>query len=250
VRFSKSKLNTFLSCPRKFWFDYVAKLPREEPEEGPLRIGLDVHSIFEWYYLQPEAATLSGDVETEMRRILMGHPLSGLYERYIENFISYNMDIIDSEGVPGYLPKNVELSLYDLDLDFIGIMDAVYDTRDGIVIVDYKTGKSAASFEKYELEMTLYKVLYEKCTGEEVSYCGIFFPYQGVTRMAKCTDDPFHGPRITSEMEDSALELLDEVREFVKSAGVERELYRATPSYLCRFCDRKSECVDAGMYNI
>ena len=248
MRMSKSKAKDFLQCPRKFKYNYIDDLrERVEPEPGtPLRIGLDVHEIFEWYYKQPEAKTIEEPYEEAMWRILMKHPLAEEYMPFLENFIKFNIEeVIPESGVPGYVPPEVELYIHDKDLNLNGIIDAVFDSEDGKIIIDYKTGKPRAITE-YILELTLYKIMYEKATGNKVSHCGIYFPKTNDKRMARCLDLDEEcdgkGPCITIEDEFTALDTLDYIRE-----KIDKGEFPPKPGFLCNYCDFKNLCMADGV---
>lgn len=252
MRMSKSKVLTFQQCPRKFKYDYIDGLSydRDEPLPGtPLKIGLDVHEIFEWYYKQEEAALISRPYYISIIDILMEHPLViPEYYKFLENFAKFNVRLIEEKGIPGYLPVGVELKLHDENLDLNGIMDVVYEGEDGKIIMDYKTGRPKPIGD-YLLELTLYKILYENVTGEKVSHCGIYFPKNDSIRMAKVLrpgqDPPEKMPLITLEDEFMALDVLDYVNH-----QIEKKNFPAKPGFLCRYCDYENMCMDEGLRNL
>lgn len=248
MRMSKSKAKDFLQCPRKFKYNYIDNLrTKEEPEEGsPLKIGLDVHEIFEWYYKQPEAKKITKPYDQSMWNIFVKHPMAAEYVDFIDNFIQFNVEtLIPENGVPGYVPPEVELYIHDKELNLNGIIDAVFDSEDGKVVVDYKTGKPRAITE-YILELTLYKMLYERHTGKKVAHCGIYFPKTNTMRMARCLEPGEEcdnkGPCISLEDEFVALDTLDTIRE-----KIEEEDFPAKPGFLCRYCDYVNLCTADGV---
>jgi len=248
-RLSKSKILTYLNCPRQFKYAYIDKEPRPEPEEdSPLRIGLDVHSMFEMYYNDPKAAELEPPYESAMFSILHKYPGYYKYINFIENFVDFNMTLIKESGVPGYLPKATELKLFDKDLNFVGIIDCVFETPSGIVILDFKTGKPKPITE-YRIELLLYSILYSKQTGEDVDYVGIFFPRTGTIRMAKIVkpteNPPEKGAFFTIDEEFEALSTIDEIRR-----RISMEHFVPSPSFLCNFCDYEDLCKKDGLINL
>lgn len=249
TRLSKSKINTYLQCPRKYKFDVDAPYDREEPEEGtPLRIGLDVHELFEWYYKQPEAREIKEPYDVSMWKVFSKHPKAVDYVDFIDNFIEFNKVLIEERGVPEYLPIEIETKLHDSDLNFTGIIDAIYESNDGLVLIDYKTGKPR-SIREYRLELVLYKILYEKVIGKEIRYIGVYFPKTDTFRVAKALrpgeEPPDKGAYVTIEDEMMAMATMDEVRD-----RIEEGFFPADPGFLCNYCDYINECKLEGMQDI
>lgn len=253
-RMSKSKINQYLVCPRAFRFSYIDKEDKLPPEKGsPLQIGIDVHQIFEDYYKDPRAKEITEPYDLSMFEILCEYEGYRDYTKFIENFIDFNQTLIETNGVPGYIPVDVEVKLYDPDLNFVGIIDAVYDTPDGIVILDYKTGKTKAITE-YRTELALYKVLYERQANCEVNYVGIYFPRNNDLRMAKILkpDEEPEGKEMVLTLEDefTALATLDEVRE-----RIAKNHFPPQPGFLCNWCSYGKErgtgiCTYEGMSDL
>ena len=221
--------------------DHAPGYVRDEPEEGsPLKIGTDVHELFEWYYKQPDAAKIKEPYEVSMWKIFARNKDSAKYTNFIDNFIKFNLEMIEDRGVPGYLPVEIEVDLTDKDLEFRGIIDVIFETKDGLVLLDYKTGK-AKSISNHRLELTLYKILYEKVTGKKIRYVGVYFPKVHALRMAKVLEPGEERkekePVITLDDELFALSKMDEVRECI-----EEEYFPANPGFLCRYCEHANDC--------
>lgn len=252
MRLSKSRINLYLDCPKKYYYEHIMGLRQyvEEPMPGtPLRIGVDVHELFEWYYLQEDANTIEEPYDEAMELILSRNPLSRLYPEYVENFIEFNLRLIEENGVPGYMPEAVELEVFDPQLNLIGIIDAVYNHNGERTIIDYKSSKRPKGIREYRLELTLYKVIYEQVTGNKVDYVGIYFPYTNQFRVMKCVgpleEPPDDMPYITLEDELEAMITVDSVRERIQAGEFERD-----PGFLCRFCDYETKCKGEDMLNV
>ncbi len=250
VRLSKSKILTYLDCPRKFKYRYIDKTKTSEPEEGsPLKIGIDVHELYEWYYKHPDAPHI--DSEESIKRILAENPLSSKYPLYAKNFIEFNMELFNELGAPAYLPENVELYLHDPYFDIHGYIDAVFDSPAGKIIVDYKTGREHP-IGKYSLELLMYKILYERVAGDKVGYVGAFFPKGGNKwRMAKIVhageNNPKKGAFFTIEDEFIVLETIDQVRERIKDNEFDPpdDIYKK--KFMCNYCEYKDLCKKEGV---
>jgi CRISPR/Cas system-associated exonuclease Cas4 (RecB family) len=232
MKLSKSRMLLYIQCPKKFYIEYIAGMKEyiEHPEEGsPLRIGIELHEIFENYYKLPEAKKVTKPYQKSIFDVLMTMPNADKYKMQINNFASFNAKIIEEVGVENYLPLAQELDLYDEGLDFRGIIDRVDidpEDPDRHIIIDYKTGKMKA-IHHYLLELSLYKILYERATGNKVSKVGIYFSKNNRLRSTEITD----------EDEDYALEVLHGIRKEIVENTENRVEFERRPSFLCNYCD-------------
>ena len=234
-RLSKSAIITYLNCPYNFQLTYVKKKPQLKPEpDSPLQIGTDVHGLFEQFYKDERAKNIQPPYDEAIREIMMEHKGAEKYSNFIENFINFNLRMIEDNGIENYLPIEVESKLYDPELNFVGIIDCVYDTPDGVVILDFKTGKPKPITEN-RLELLLYKVLYLKTKKVEAKYGGIYYPRTDTFRMARFLKPGEEAGEketvLTIDDEFEALASLDEVRE-----RISKKHFPPKPGFLCNFC--------------
>jgi CRISPR/Cas system-associated exonuclease Cas4 (RecB family) len=252
MRLSKSRVNLFLECPKKYYYEHTLGLKKyiDEPELGtPLRIGVDVHELFEWYYLQPEAREIKEPYRESMQTIFDKNPMSELYQHYISNFIEFNLVMIEQFGVPGYMPEAVELELFEPKLNLIGIIDVVF-YQDGVrTIIDYKTGKTPKGIREYRLELVMYKIIYEQVTGNKVDCVGVYFPYRNQFRMMNVVgpldEEPEKGPFITLEDELEAIAQIDNIRE-----RIEAHEFETHKGFHCNYCPYIARCNEENAYNV
>tara|TARA_R110000824_G_scaffold42116_6_gene124469 strand:+ start:7097 stop:7936 length:840 start_codon:yes stop_codon:yes gene_type:complete len=134
LRVSKSSLITYMMCPRKFYWNYVADLPRPPASEAMIRGGL-VHTVMEEGLLQgpnaiTETASTLGIVDDPAIQSLsilihqLAHDLGG-------------MEVIESE-VKHEIPEVYEGE----DIMWVGIIDGLIKTGNGMnIIIELKTGK-------------------------------------------------------------------------------------------------------------
>jgi len=249
---SKSRLLTYINCPRKFQFEYLCGGREQKPKPldgSPLVIGTEVHEIYEWFYKQPEAAKITEPYYESIIRILDKHPLAYKYDKFMMNFALFNSEtIIPDAGVPGYIPEGIELDLINKDMGMRGIIDVVAIQGDGSrVILDYKTGKKAKPITEYRLELTLYKIIYEATVGKPVSYVGIYFPAVNQLRMTGVEGRSYNekGPLITEEDEMYAMAVLEDTREKINN-----NYFPVRPNFLCGWCDYQDECQKKGLLDL
>lgn len=240
MRLSKSAVLTYKNCPYNFKLDYKLNFrkKRPKPEEGtPLKIGTDVHKIFENYYKLPEAKMVEEPYEENILDILMSMRGTKKYELFMENFASFNLAQIEgheekglkilAKGVPGYIPKYNEMEIYNEKINVLGYIDRVDEEENGLRIIDYKTGKRHKHPKNYLFELSLYAYLFEQETGIEVYDAGIYFPYPNRLRT------------IIIEEEDKkrAVEDVFQTRE-----AIEKKIFPKKPGFLCGWCDNSGVC--------
>lgn len=254
MRMSKSRMLSYETCPYKFYLDYIEfkDEPRPEPKEGsPLQKGLDLHQVFEDYYTLPLASTISEPYEESIYNILVQHPLTKksqlenkdpyhnnlhhkvtdyehlqkIYNSHLENFAAYNLSRIEDVGINNYIPEYREVTIYDPETHFLGILDRVEKREDGWYVIDYKTGRPG-TLKKYIMELSLYKYLFEVESGEKVAKAGIYFSEDGKERVIKLTEEDVN----------DALDELDLVRHNIKE-----EHFPKKRSYLCDCCCEQKE---------
>ena len=251
MKMSKSRALLYIKCPKNFYIDYVlgARKFKEDPPEGsPLTIGTDLHKIFEDFYKLPESDDIDVPYEDNIYSILMSmleemaeekkeagrdyKQCLELYPPHLRHFANFNARIIKDKGMKKYKPVDQELDLYDKGLDFQGIIDRIDENPDKpgtYIITDYKTGKMKA-LHHYQFELGLYKVLYERSTGREVSKAGIYFSKNNKPRYLDMTD----------EHVEEALSTLKQIRREI-DYYLERKIpFERKEQFLCRFCDHEN----------
>lgn len=180
---SKSRIGKWVTCEEKFNFSYIKGY--KEPENKAMRRGTDVHETFEDYYENASAFVAErGRTPTlsEIVDLLPGSKRWADYTTpYIANFLLFESRRAQTAPTPeDWLPVAVEaeewledpLEYGDEAIPWMGYADAIYpavafskvDGDDGVVIVDFKTGKTPK--EKYRddgiyLEGEYYAMLFE-----------------------------------------------------------------------------------------
>lgn len=134
LRVSKSSLMTYMMCPRKYYWNYVADLPRPPASEAAIRGGL-VHTVMEEGLLQGPNQI---NITAEKLGILEDPAIDSL--SMLIHQIAHDlegMEVIESE-VKHEIPEQYEGE----DILWVGIIDGLIKTGNGInAIVELKTGK-------------------------------------------------------------------------------------------------------------
>ena len=192
VVLSPSRLNDYLSCPRKFFYVKVLGIDVEEADWDGANFGTLIHSLLERAVkVAKESAYPTLEEILEKFRLGMdGMKFSS--EAKKEKYFKQGQKLLTNyypyfSQIPVSRITDIEFSFYgvDVDGDFItGKIDRIEKNSDGTFeLYDYKTGnyssekKIAPNEEKqnYFNQLCFYKYAYEKLTGNKVSKVGIIY---------------------------------------------------------------------------
>lgn len=192
VVLSPSRLNDYLSCPRKFFYVKVLGIDVEDADWDGANFGTLIHSLLERAVkVAKESAYPTLEEILEKFRLGMdGMKFSS--EAKKEKYFKQGQKLLTNyypyfSQIPISRITDIEFSFYgvDVDGDFItGKIDRIEKNSDGTFeLYDYKTGnytsekKIAPNEEKqnYFNQLCFYKYAYEKLTGNKVSKVGIIY---------------------------------------------------------------------------
>lgn len=165
---SASSLQSYLSCPAKFYYHVVKHLKESEELNDSLdtgAIGRVLHSTMETLYKRPggridraylqsllsDRARIHGVVEEEIRKELRSIEVSGrnlvyldIIERYASKIVSRDLEKLGNLGLDFFTVESLEQCKF-LEIGgfkFVGILDRLDSFVPGVLrVVDYKTGK-------------------------------------------------------------------------------------------------------------
>lgn len=232
MRLSKSKINSYLKCPREFKYRYVDEI--ETPPNEYMALGTDVHLIAENY------AKIYGDNPQENPRYYLDL-IARQNKRDIEE-IDLHLDGLASFFKLAFIEKDYKLFsqeeyLTDETHNFSGITDIILENQDGdLVVIDYKTG-SSSSFSKYRRELGYYKMLVESNYDRNVIGAGIFFTKDSKLRLLRFEDDDNKRKYMCDKELEEGLDTLYEVRKKVNEGYFPKK-----EQYLCRYCTYSNIC--------
>ncbi len=155
LRVSKSSFMQYLSCPRKWWFQYVTFYDLRTPKSEAMIRGTAIHQVME------DALTPSFDVRPipvaiaeEAAKTDYAHDtgvqnLSDLLEMMSEDHNGLNIISLE-EKIVVYDEKN--------DCELVGMIDGLFRHPDGgVMIVELKTGNLTSSkMSRYRKELAFY----------------------------------------------------------------------------------------------
>lgn len=232
MRMSKSKINTYIKCPREFKYRYIDEI--EMPPNEYMALGSDVHKVAEDYVVRygdkPQmdirysldliAKTLKLDVDEIDIHL---NSLASFFERaFVEN---------------DYSLFSQEEYLTDETHNFTGITDIVLENPDGdLIVIDYKTG-SSSSFSKCRRELGYYKMLVESNYDKKVIAAGIFFTKNNKLRLLYFDENSNKRKYMMQNELDEGLDTLYEVRKNVNEGK-----FPKNDQFLCRYCTYSDIC--------
>ena len=262
MRLSPSKINTYMKCPREFYYKYIAKIP--EKKTIHLFRGTLVHQVLEdlfkhkfkslslWekgaaaQWVQDEFEKGWEDKIAKHKWLWEVHTKEEMDNMYLEtedilqNFVkSVNKKLTEMvkwkiyrtkrQAWNSVAPKYAEKWVKSKDYAVIGIVDAVCNDFDGgTTLLDYKTSKRYGAYlpEDYYRQLIIYAFLYTLEMGEMPKFVGVNY-----LRF----DDTFFVKISQSEL-DEARDLIKFVHDCIKEREEHEGKYEQKPQNLCKWC--------------
>lgn len=236
LQLSFSRVDTYQTCPLKYRFAYLDKLPAAPSPQ--LSWGSSIHSALEFWWGQklPEPPS----VEDLLQSLYDNWDDTGFegmpreeklkWYRHAQDVLRRHHDQYASRYVPAVASEAwFELDLGD-DIQVWGSIDHVARTPSGgIGIVDWKTNRRAKTRKQVagSLQLAIYALAAVELWGHQPEWVALDFVVSGV--------------RVTmprSEIDtDAALSTIRDV-----AARVRASLFEPSPSRLCSWCDYRAAC--------
>jgi putative RecB family exonuclease len=164
---SPYKLNMYLECPRHYWWNYINPSTRSLPQTKPyFTMGDHVHNALKHFFnLEPSRRS-----KPVLLQLLADHwqlkagkdggfwtpEIEHEYKDRAQLMLSAFCDNEDITIVPLWASdKNVKVPVSE-DLDFLGRIDRVDETPEGLHIIDYKTSREE---REDEWQLPMYAVM-------------------------------------------------------------------------------------------
>ncbi|HVL98912.1 MAG TPA: PD-(D/E)XK nuclease family protein [Egibacteraceae bacterium] len=237
LRLSFSRVDTYLTCPLKFRFAYVERLP-QQPSPS-LSWGSSVHAALEawWDRKLPQPPP----VEDLLQALYDGWDDSGFAGMPREEklrWYAHAQDVLrrhHARYAPVYVPAVACEQWFELDLgggvEVVGSIDHVARTpAGGIGIVDWKTNRKAKPRERVRgsLQLAIYCLAARELWGHEPEWVALDFVVPGVRVRVDRADIDVEG----------ALATLRDVGARILAATA----FAPRPSRLCPWCDYRTLC--------
>lgn len=235
VRLSFSRIDTYRTCPLRFRFSYVDRLPSAPATY--LSFGTSIHTALEAFHDR----TLFGMPSEEdlLGFLFDGWDSSGFhheprevqvreYRRAQDVLKRYHRRVRDDYRPAAETEKWFELPIGDHAV-VVGSIDRIdVDDDGGYHVVDYKTGRLR---DRQQVAKSLQLSIYALA-------CEHLF---GVLPASVCLDFVVAGTEVRVPLADLDLEHAREVVDETARA-VLAEAYEPTPSRLCDWCDHRTLC--------
>lgn len=236
LRLSFSRVDTYQTCPLKFRFAYVDKLPSVPGPE--LSWGSSIHAALEawWDQKLPEPPPVE-----VLWQALYDHwddtGFEGMAREEKLKWYTHARNVLAQHHqryAPAYQPAVATEEWFELDLGddvmVLGSIDHVARTPSGgIGIVDWKTNRKAKNRKQVagSLQLAIYTLAARELWGQDPEWVALDFVVPGV--------------RVTVGREEIDTEAaVRAVRE--TAALVRAERFEPKPSGLCPWCDYRSLC--------
>ena len=259
---SPSKINTFMKCPREFYYNYVEKV-KVAPNIHLVK-GSVVHKVLEDFYrkYQPNPKKVLSKLFKDTWNKNMGmikmlemdkeelkvHKKDALtmvmafydvHRRKMEGTIVQGK--AENEQHAFYLtkPKFKEMYVKDDKLKTRGFIDRIHEDYNGVVTLgDYKTSSKYGIGlpDDYKRQLSIYALLYHNQTGKMADYVSIIFLRYGEEFLLEVT------PSLLKYARDS----IDYVWEHTRSAEIDD--YPLREGRLCGWCAFNNICSGGAKY--
>lgn len=241
-RLSYSQIDSFQTCPLKYKFQYLYKLP--SPPSAATSFGSTIHNTLNEFYLH-----LKKDPEKFNRDSKTNPKL--LKELYEKNWLPYGFDnpahekIRQTKGwemlktfyqtnskpkwtIPAYLERNFSLKIGP-KLSIIGRIDRIDKLPDGTYeVIDYKTGKlKDEKTVAKDLQLSIYALACQNIFRLPISKLSFYFLEDN--QKIETTRQP-------TKLIQTEKDLLNLHTEISQSK------FPAKPGFLCQFCPYRLVC--------
>lgn len=248
--FSPSSINTYLKCPRQYFYHYILDLKSKDGTPDTVSYGKAVHSACEFavnYAIERNEYPTKEEFINSFKKGLDEQPMSSYKQReiYLERgekaLEEYYVQLCNTPVKNLYATE--KKVLLDIDgIKFKGIIDRIDKNDDGtFTIYDYKTGTAKnekiicpeGEHEDYYNQIGLYKYYFEKESGSKVKETVFIFPEEFTNNfLLNLTEEDCDG--IVSKF---------------KNAISDIKSYKFAPSKdenVCKWCQFKDFC---NLYN-
>ena len=230
-RVSYTDLETFDTCPLKFYYRKILRMP--SPPSPHQLLGQVIHIVLEnagKSMMDGKAAGFEGliaEFESRWRRIHLNDPdqkerLMQRGRELLDNFAALQSK---RPGKPESFEEPFEIELPNAKLT--GRIDRIDKTPSGLTVIDYKTGKKDDAKLKKDLQLPIYSLACKENFGEYPSSLIFMFLRDGTIH--EDSFEPEALEAIRAEIEDRI--------EKINSSD-----FTATPGYDCRYCDFRRIC--------
>lgn len=244
--FSPSSINTYLKCPREYFYKYILDLEPKDGNPDSFSFGTAVHAACEYAVRYAKEHGIYPPKEEFIKAFkseLDNQPMSSFQQREINEvrgekaLDKYYVQLCATPVSMLYaVEEKIELNIDGIN--FKGIIDRIDKNSDGtFTIYDYKTGSAKSEkiicpngeYESYYNQIGLYKYYFEKSTGKTVKETTFIYP-----------EEP--DKNLTLNLLDEDCE---EIKQKFQKAISNIRTYKFEPTYnesACKYCPYSVFC--------
>ena len=237
MRFSHSRVSTFVQCPYKFKLRYLdgVQVIQDPAPDNPLIIGKAMHmgieegipAALKWYKEQ----------------------FASLTDLHVHEIIKLEALLPKVRGLIDYETSTFELEIKTAD--FVGYIDLIVKKDNGAVdIFDFKYSNNVDKYQESE-QLHLYKYYLEKIHGLKVDRLGYIFIPKTAIRQKKTEDLYQFRRRLRETLHAAKVTICDipfdqqKVNRFFQDIEKIKQAdeYPKHPTKLCDWCDYQEYCM-------
>lgn len=175
IKLSATRINTFLSCKQKYWFSYIEHLPKVA--NPAFKLGTACHEALEFAGIIWKEKGKFSKIDTKkimekydaisiregITEMTIHKEGKDLVRKRLNNFIA-GKKVIDLEFKFGFGRETKDVTTDD-GIPLIGAIDKIEEIdQDTLLIVDYKTSKTAPTTDqiKGDLQLSIYDLVAHK----------------------------------------------------------------------------------------
>lgn len=181
--FSKSRLKTWVTCPRKFYYKYVKSI--ETPTTDSMVRGTDIHELIELYYENAEKYAETNDTPPTTLFSLLNGDKHDNWRDYLDPYLAHFLAFErrrwnNAQDMSNWVPVAVEDEMWrevysnvpvlmgyaDVLLPAASFTNEEIPQNEGCVLVDFKTGEPNENYMSHEeggvhLDLAYYAIIFE-----------------------------------------------------------------------------------------
>jgi DNA helicase-2/ATP-dependent DNA helicase PcrA len=250
IKLSATRLRTYLTCPRQFRYRYIGEVPTVLT--GALAFGKTIHQVIhdlhQWSIYSGEPLNASGAISnfarqweqviTEQEPVLKDIAEIADYAHLAELMLIGYVEAHKDRPQPFLLEFPFEIKLHDEHYGhhyvLSGVIDRIDQEEDGLVIVDFKTGKRKPSMRDLasDVQLSVYAFAAGEVFGREVKELVLYHLRDQTPLSAKRSS-----------------EQIRQLKDFLMPhvvRGIAERRFAPRPGYWCNFCEFKNRCQAEG----
>lgn len=243
---SPSSINTYLQCPRKYYYRYIEKLSAKESVamvrgkivhsvlEDFFKINLDeidfvkfydefrlhILDLFHKHWKNAIPHFLELGIDKDKVLFLYTETLE-MIENFLYSFctkLDFNMKTLSLADAFNRMKPRTEVKYISEKYNVQGFVDVVEELDDDVILWDYKTSKKADITNEYRLQLGIYALLYNEIHGKLPNKVGINFLKHGCDKVLNVDEELIKEAKLQCEIIHLNTES-NNIKEYVKKPG-------------------------------